>query len=61
LIGTERFGEASGRSNGPLRMKDQKSVGGRETIFGGNVEDRTECKKIEQIGRREIKKKKRRL
>jgi hypothetical protein len=33
LIGTERFGEASGRSNGPLRMKDQESVGGGETIL----------------------------
>ncbi len=25
LIDTERFREASGRSNGPLRRKDQKS------------------------------------
>jgi hypothetical protein len=33
-IGTERFGEASRRSNGPLEKKDQKSVGER-TIFLG--------------------------
>jgi hypothetical protein len=33
-IGTERFGEASRKNNGPLKKKDQKSVGER-TIFLG--------------------------
>ncbi len=42
-IGTERFGEASGRSNGPFEEKDQKSVG-EKTIFGGEVEDRTDSR-----------------
>jgi hypothetical protein len=37
-IGTERFGEASGRSNGPFEKKDQKSVK-EKTIFGDKVED----------------------
>jgi hypothetical protein len=34
-IGTERFGEASGRSNGPLEEDDQKSVSGGEDDFWG--------------------------
>ncbi len=40
-IGTECFGEASGRSNEPFEKKDQKSVRRREGFFFWKVE-RTE-------------------
>ncbi len=41
-IGTRRFGEASGRSNGPFWEEDQKSAGGRWVRWRESREHRRE-------------------